>query len=226
MFALVKNVLAPLALASLTALAHCKQSPAPASGSATTASRPTADPSANSQPVAAIDAGVAAPVVAASSAPVSGMIGQSVDRTQWEARCKANQSCPAIPAIAQCAAGAQARAFDAAYNDRHALVGQRVSVRGHVVASAGCTEMACPERSCCNGCFGTVVLVASNTRGAGMRSFSFVGGEPSDGPFACRGDDSAVCCGMAADGRELVATGTIELRNGRYILSNPEFCAP
>ena len=226
MFALVKNLLAPIALASLTALAHCKQSPAPASATSGATAPSASTPSVNLQPVSAIDAGVAAPTVEASSAPVSGIIGQSVDRTQWEARCKANQRCPAVAAIAACGSTVQPRAFDAAWNDRHSLANQRVSIRGHVVASAGCTEMACPDRACCNGCFGTVILVASNTRGAEMRSFAFVDGEPREGPFACSGDDSAVCCGMAADGRELVATGTLVTRNGRYILSAVEFCAP
>ena len=204
-----------LALVALTSLAHCRPTAAPTNTTPrANATQPGAAPT---QP---------APASSADSAPVPVIAGQSVQPSQWEARCKANQRCPAVEPIARCAGAESPRPFDAAWNDHLALVGQRITVRGHLVATGGCTEMGCPDRACCNHCFGQVVLAGSNARGATGNAFRFVAGEPREGRFACTGDDSAMCCGFAADGREVVVTATLTRGDGAYVLSEPQFCAP
>lgn len=204
------------ALLALSLLAHCKPTPAPTSTSAA--------PSAAHAVATRGDTHV--PAASSASAPVSIFVGQRVDGSQWEARCQANQRCPAVAALPTCAFREAPQSFDAAWSARHSLVGQRVSVRGHLVARGGCTEMGCPDRACCNHCSGQVLLAASNTRGADSQSFALAEGEPRGGPFACSGDDSAMCCGMLADGSAAVATGTLRTSEGRYVIADAVFCAP
>lgn len=210
-----------LAALALLSLAHCRQPAAPA----TTATTP-ANTAASSPSNSAAAPSTAAPSNAADTAPVSVIAGQSVHPDQWEARCKANQRCAAVPTIPQCVQTESPRSFDSAWNDHLALVGQRITVRGHLVASGGCTEMGCPDRACCNHCFGQVVLAGSNGRGSTSNAFHFVAGEPRESRFACTGDDSAMCCGFAADGREVVVTATLTSASGAYVLSDAQFCNP
>lgn len=211
------TVIRSLALVALTALAHCRPTAAPAS---------TTPGNAATQPSAAAPTQPAPVASSADTAPVPVIVGQRVEPSQWEARCKANQRCPAVEAIARCISREQPRTFDSAWSEHLALVGQRISVRGHLVATGGCTEMGCPDRACCNHCFGQVVLAGSDARGATGNAFRFVAGEPHEGRFACTGDDSALCCGFAADGREVVVTATLTRADGAYVLSEPQFCAP
>jgi hypothetical protein len=86
--------------------------------------------------------------------------------------------------------------------------------------------MACERPSCCNNCFGRVVLASSATRGADAHAFSLAPSEERGAPFTCTGDDSAVCCNFAADGRAAVVQGTLRLIEGRYVIEQPQVCDP
>ena len=79
--------------------------------------------------------------------------------------------------------------------------------------------MACPENVCCNRCNGRVDLVE------GRSTFSL---DADDTPaFACRGDDSGLCCGTDVPGGTVVARGTlrpIANSGGRYRIESPSLC--
>ncbi|MBL8679332.1 MAG: hypothetical protein JNK05_09215 [Myxococcales bacterium] len=220
------HVFKSLALAA--ALAACKPSAQPATQPAPATSARNTPASSGADSSAALDASV--PSAAAGSTmparPVPLYAGQAVEPSRWNAGCAANRTCPDVPAIARCGSIADTRDVAAAYNDRATLVGQRIAVRGVLLGSAGCTEMGCPDRACCNGCFGYVYLASANRRGAEQSSFAFADPEVRDGPFSCRGDDSAICCNFAADGRTVVVQATLTRIRGTYVLSQPELCEP
>lgn len=218
-------------LALVGALTACKPSAQPAAQPAQAPSArntPTPSTSGGSDSSASVDA--SAPAVGASNTMTARAVplfaGQPVQPSNWEPRCAANNACPNVPAIARCGSIAAPRDVDAAYRDRASLVGQRIAVRGVLLSSGGCTEMGCPDRACCNGCFGHVYLGASNRRGAEQGSFAFADPEVRDGPFSCRGDDSALCCNFAADARTVIVQATLTTVRGTYVLSQPEFCEP
>ncbi len=143
----------------------------------------------------------------------------------WQPRCVASAGCEAPRAIPRCSTGAVATGerppvtVAAAWNLRFDLSGQRVAIRGTLRAGSGCTEMACPENVCCNHCRGRVDLVE------GRSVFSL---DADDAPaFACRGDDSGLCCGTAVPGGTVVARGTVRpIANsgGRYRIESPSLC--
>jgi hypothetical protein len=201
-----------VALSSLLALTHCRPN-------TTTATATRSAPTAHTVPT------VPAPDAAAPSAPVSSVLGQTVTPSAWQPQCQANRQCAAVPVIARCSDASATRDFSEAYRDRHALVGQRVSIRGRLSAVGGCTEMGCLDGSCCNRCDGAVVLVADQGVSRGSSVIYFSDPDARGGPFSCTGDDSAMCCAFAADGREVAATGTLTVEQGRYVLARAELCA-
>ncbi|MEZ4405746.1 MAG: hypothetical protein R3A52_04505 [Polyangiales bacterium] len=82
-------------------------------------------------------------------------------------------------------------------------------VRGRLTGHGGCTERACANdagpRACCNACSGAVAL----TDGAGPSSRQIALGGADAEAFACRGDDSGLCCDTAIPNGEVVVTGTL-----------------
>lgn len=149
----------------------------------------------------------------------------------WRPRCVASVGCPAPRAVPSCAAGVmdaeQTPPVDVAtaWDRRFDLAGQRVSVLGRLRAASGCTEMACPEGSCCNRCSGRLDLAGPPSRA--QRSLAL--GLDADAAFACAGDDSGVCCGTAAPDRDVLVRGVlraIPASGGRWRIESPTLCAP
>jgi len=160
-----------------------------------------------------------------------------VQRAQgtWLARCVASRGCVAPRALPPCAptpSGPNLRVarpltFAEVVDQRLRLAGQQVSVRARLEAGAGCTEVGCGgsqgTRACCNHCQGAVSLT-----GRADSSMRVIGlGVEGDPAFACRGDDSGVCCGTEVPAGDVVVTGTLRLvpnSGGAYRIESPTLC--
>jgi hypothetical protein len=147
---------------------------------------------------------------------------------EWEARCVAARGCPAPRALTRCPQPApnvrlmQRRALTEVVEQRAALTGQRVSVRGTLHAFLGCTELACPRDACCNHCFSALRLTGSDANGAYVQV-----GLERDAVFGCEGDDSGMCCGTEVPAGEVLVTGVLRAvpGGGTLRLDSPDVCA-
>ena len=145
----------------------------------------------------------------------------------WASRCVATVGCEAPRTVPRCAPGVRARSLADVADPRLGLAGQRVSVRGRLSAGGGCTEMACPQGVCCNACDAGVVLVASGPAANPRRSLALAAGD-HDAAFACRGDDSGLCCGTEVPAGDVVVTGTLRPvlnSGGEWRIESPALCA-
>lgn len=147
-------------------------------------------------------------------------------RGDWLATCVAGVGCAAPRAVVRCApdAAAAALTFAQVVDQRFRLDGRAVTVRGRLSADAPCSEMACPSGACCNHCRGAVALAGTAASSLGQLAL----GVADDEAFACRGDDSGLCCGTALVAGDVVARGVLRPvagSNGAWRIESPVLCA-
>jgi hypothetical protein len=151
-------------------------------------------------------------------------------RGRWSPRCIASRGCVARPAYPACPQPgpnvrlAQRITVADAFAQRLTLSGQLVSIQGKLGAFPGCTEMACSEGTCCNGCFGAIALTARGTISREM--FSLAASE-RDPRWSCQGDDSGVCCAAEVPAGEVLVTGTLRAvpnSGGSWRIEEPNVC--
>lgn len=144
----------------------------------------------------------------------------------WQPRCVATVGCAAPSAVPACPRGGApygeeaTRSLGAAWDQRFDLAGRTVSIRGRLRANAACTEMACPQGSCCNRCHGSMDLADA------ARSFAL--GADDAPAFACSGDDSGLCCGTAVPSGDVIVRGVLRPvpnSGGRWRIESPTLCA-
>ncbi len=174
--------------------------------------RPPTRPQVTSPPDASApgDAGLSTAHVVQRDARITG-------RTRGGSLCVAQRGCAAPQAVPPVPDGVHGDALDQVWSRRLELSGHRVSVQGALVASAGCTEMACVSGGCCNLCQGALML-----RGDGRQSLAL--GAADDPRFACRGDDSGLCCGTEVPGAPVIVVGTLAAipgSGGNYRIESP-----
>ena len=211
-----------LSLASLSLLAACVS---------TASAQPRRAP--RRPAVVRADAGSAAPAADASTpvdaGPRDARWVVQRGRGSWQPACVASAGCTAPQTIPRCPSGPNVRliarrSFGDVADNRLSLAGQLVAVRGTLTASAGCTEVGCPDGACCNHCQGSMALEGSGTtslRTIGLRGLT-------EEAFACRGDDSGICCGTEIPaGGAVVAAGTLRATpnsGGAYHLEGATLC--
>ncbi len=143
----------------------------------------------------------------------------------WRPDCVANVGCEAPRAIPRCGRmSAPPMSFAQVVDQRFRLDGQSVTVSGRLSAWGGCSEMACPAGACCNHCQGTISLTGTAT--TSLRQLA-LGANENDPPFACRGDDSGLCCGTAVVTGEVIVRGVLRPvagSGGAWRIEAPVLC--
>lgn len=177
--------------------------------------KPSAPPPRAAAPAEAPRAEAPAPTPAAEPAPAA----------PERKPCLADSGCPEPPPLPKCGAEVAARPLEDVLRERNQLGDQTVAVKGPLRSSSGCTEMACPaDHRCCNHCSGRL-YVGPEEPGEGYTSLPLYN-DANPKAFECVGDDTRVCCGHPADGREVVARGKLLNRDGDFLLADVELCAP
>ncbi len=168
-----------------------------------------------------------APVVVAGPRDTRWVVQRSAGT--WAPACVASRGCTAPAAIQRCPQPAPnvrlaaPQTFAQVVDQRMSLSGQIVRVRARVTTSTPCTEMACPQGECCNGCGGRMALAGTAT--TSVRALHLGRDEAA---FACTGDDSGLCCGTAIPTGDVIATGTLRPlpdSGGEWYLDAPTLCA-
>lgn len=175
----------------------------------------------------AVDAGGAsgsAPSANVGGAPavVEGPADAGAQAPKEPRRCMKERGCPTFAVLPKCEPGLQTKPLAEVLENRNQLLGQKLSVRGPLHQSAGCTEKGCPDDyPCCNHCRGEISL------GKVSSTYTYLSLKNSDAAvaesFVCQGDDTLVCCQYPADGEEVVVTGTLVSGFG---LDGAQLCAP
>lgn len=173
---------------------------------------------------ACVDAAHAQPLPTPSTARSQQWVVQR-GQGPWRPRCVANTGCEAPRALPHCPRTVAAPlTFAQVVDQRFQLDGQTVAVRGRLSAGGGCTEMACPAGVCCNHCQGTVAL--TGTARSSLRQIA-LGANERDPAFACRGDDSGMCCGTAVPTGDVVVRGVLRPiagSGGAWRIEAPTLC--
>jgi hypothetical protein len=133
--------------------------------------------------------------------------------------CVADRGCPATAPIPPCEGRLAARPAAEILAQGPAAAPEEVIVAG-VLQRGGiaCTEKECLEGLCCNRCDGQVRLYAETGPGTAdlSKGLDPVARDPDR--FACHGDDTGTCCGIADDGELVVVRGTLtglQIRDAR-----------
>ncbi len=114
-----------------------------------------------------------------------------------EPSCHADHGCVAPAPIPSCTSVPEAKPVETLFDNTEKLEGERVVIRGKLLALAKITLQGC-GRGCCNGAGGTI----------GMGSLRFVDRRRAKA-FRCGGDDSILCCGFELPEVDVIASGIV-----------------
>jgi hypothetical protein len=132
---------------------------------------------------------------------------------KWDKSCLIHRSCKVTPhAIAPCDGKQNAEPWSSLPGRAEHFTDPNVSIKGRLAMADGAfsTAVACDPGQCCNG------------RSADLR----LAGPPYDLELiglGCGGDESRLCCGLAAD-QLVIASGRLIYTMGRLRLDSPELC--
>lgn len=203
------------------ALAHvlaCEDShPSPARPAASVASS-TAQP-----PLSELPTGTAAKLDATPSPVVPERrlrqlkVGKALvidTKGKWAPDCLIHRTCEVTPReLPRCAAKQDAAPWPTLPGKAEHYTDPNVAIKGRLVMddSAFSSAVACAPGQCCNG----------------RRANMALAGPPYDLELVglgCSGDESRLCCDLAADVEPVIASGQLRYERGRLLLDSPQLC--